>query len=190
MRLIEDLLDTARISSGKLHLELASVDLRPIIDASVDVARAGADAKRIRIAVAVNAEHCVVRGDAERLQQVLGNLLGNAIKFTPEGGNVTVDLGCDGEHATIVVADSGVGIAPEQLPHIFEPFQQAGESSVRQGGLGLGLAISRHLIELHGGTIRAESSGDGAGARFTITLPIDTSADTEASATGGLASAR
>jgi len=176
----------ARVSSGKLHLEPGSVDLRSTIEASIDVVRAAADEKRLTLDVVTDVERCQVPGDATRLQQVFGNLLGNAVKFTPEGGTVTIELTCGDTEATVVVQDSGVGIAPDQLPRIFEPFQQAGTASVRKGGLGLGLAISRHLIELHHGTIRAESAGDGQGARFTITLPLDV---TESSAAPDLASA-
>ena len=185
-RLIEDLLDVARVSSGKLHLEPGSVDLRSTIEASVDVVRAAADEKRLTLDVVTDVERCQVPGDATRLQQVFGNLLGNAVKFTPEGGTVTIELTCGDTEATVVVHDSGAGIAPDQLPRIFEPFQQAGTASVRKGGLGLGLAISRHLVELHHGTIRAQSAGDGQGARFTITLPLDV---TDSSAAPDLASA-
>jgi signal transduction histidine kinase len=172
-RLIEDLLDIARVSSGKLHFEPGSVDVRSTIEASIDVVRAAADEKHITLDVVADVERCQVPGDATRLQQVFGNLLGNAVKFTQEGGTVTVELACGDSEAIVVVQDSGAGIPADQLPRIFEPFQQAGAASVRKGGLGLGLAISRHLIELHHGTIRAESAGVGRGARFTITLPLD-----------------
>ncbi len=185
-RLIEDLLDIARVSSGKLLLEPGSVDLRSTIEASIDVVRAAADEKHITLDVVADVERCQVPGDATRLQQVFGNLLGNAVKFTPEGGTVAVELTCGDSEATVVVQDSGAGIPPDELPRIFEPFQQAGAASVRKGGLGLGLAISRHLIELHHGSIRADSAGLGRGARFTITLPLDVA---EASAAPDLASA-
>jgi signal transduction histidine kinase len=133
-----------------------------------------------------------VQGDAVRLQQVFGNLLGNAVKFTPQDGTVSVALTTVDGSATVVLEDSGIGIAPEQLPRIFEPFQQAGEASGRQHGLGLGLAIARHLIESHGGTIRADSGGTGQGARFTISLPLDPDSTERLDpvAPGGLASAR
>lgn len=190
VRLIEDLLDVARITSGKLHLERAPVDLRGIVEGSIDVARADADTKAIRLVLVADAERCMVDGDAARLQQVLGNLLGNAVKFTPEGGTVTVEIAVRGAYVTVAVQDSGRGISTEELPHIFEPFQQADEGAAREGGLGLGLAISRHLVELHGGKIAAESAGDGCGSRFTVTLPVDTSAPADDAAAPGVASAR
>jgi signal transduction histidine kinase len=186
VRLIEDLLDVARIASGKLHLEPGSVDLRATIEVSVDVVRAAADEKRITLDVVADVD-CQVPGDATRLQQVFGNLFGNAVKFTPEGGTVAIGLTCGDGEATVVVEDSGVGIPPDELPRIFEPFQQVGTASARKAGLGLGLAISSHLVELHHGTIRAHSAGVGRGARFTITLPLDVA---EVNATPDVASAR
>ncbi len=176
VRLIGDLLDVARISSGKLHLERGLVDLRGIVEGAIDVARPEAETKHIRLVLIADADRAMVQGDAARLQQVLGNLLGNAVKFTPDGGMVTVEIATRPAHARVAVQDSGVGIPTDQLPRIFEPFQQAGESAVREGGLGLGLAISKHIVELHGGTIVAESAGEGCGSRFVVTLPLDTSA--------------
>ncbi len=173
VRLIEDLLDISRVSSGKLHIERAPVDVRTVLEASIDVARAAADAKRIRLTFETDVDECALQGDATRLQQVFGNLLGNAVKFTPAEGNIRVELRRDGQTALVVLQDSGIGIAPEQLRRIFEPFEQADETSARQDGIGLGLAIARHLIERHGGTIGAESAGPGCGARFTIALPLD-----------------
>jgi signal transduction histidine kinase len=192
VRLIEDLLDVARVSSGKLRIERAPVDLRGVIEASIDVVRATAEAKHLRLALTTEGERCAMQGDAARLQQVFGNLLGNAVKFTPADGIVSVTLSAADGRATVVLEDSGIGIAPEQLPRIFEPFQQAGEASGRQDGLGLGLAIARHLIEQHGGTIRADSGGTDQGARFTISLPLDpdAAAHLEPVTPGGLASAR
>jgi signal transduction histidine kinase/CheY-like chemotaxis protein len=171
-RLIDDLLDVSRITSGRMRLNRAKVSLESVIDAAIETLRPAADAKEIAIVKEIAAP-CVVTRDPQRQQQVVWNLLSNAVRFTPERGRVAVRLGeCDGQ-AEVQVSDTGNGIDPEFLPHIFEPFRQADSSPTRRhGGLGLGLAIVRHLIELHGGTVAAESAGRGQGAAFTIRLPF------------------
>jgi CheY-like chemotaxis protein/two-component sensor histidine kinase len=170
--LIEDLLDVSRIVSGKLELTLSAVDLVPIVQAAVDVIRPSADAKRIRVAVELEAPPCFVSGDSDRLQQVLVNLLSNAVKFTPAEGRIGVRLQTVDGSYSMAVEDSGIGIAPEFLPQVFDRFRQADGSLTRQhGGLGLGLAIARDLIALHQGELRASSPGPGKGATFTVVLP-------------------
>ena len=172
-QLIEDLLDVSRIITGKLRLDLRLVDITTVIDGAVEALRPSAAAKSIHLETEAAAGPVFVDGDPARLQQVAWNLLSNAIKFTPEGGRVLVRLERDELHARIVVADSGIGINPEFLPHIFDRFRQADGGMTRpHGGLGLGLAIVRHLIELHRGSVRAESAGSGRGAVFTVTLPL------------------
>ncbi|HEV2844691.1 MAG TPA: ATP-binding protein, partial [Thermoanaerobaculia bacterium] len=169
--LIEDLLDMSRIVSGKIRLKLQTVGLGEIIAASVATISPAAQAKGVRIDC--DAEGApAVRGDPERLQQVLLNLLSNAVKFTPEGGRIRVFIQEIEAGAEIVVSDTGQGIKPQFLPHVFDPFRQADPSTTRRhGGLGLGLAVVSHLVELHGGTVRAESPGEGLGATFSITIP-------------------
>jgi signal transduction histidine kinase len=173
VRIIDDLLDVSRAISGKLRLNVQPIALEPVIQAAIDSARPAAEAKRIAIEVHFSEETGLISGDAERLQQVVWNLLSNAIKFTPEGGRVALRLGRDGENLRLLVSDDGRGIRPELLPRLFERFWQADGSTTRaQGGLGLGLPIVRHLVELHQGTVRAESGGEGLGATFTLTLPL------------------
>jgi PAS domain S-box-containing protein len=172
-QLIEDLLDVSRIITGKLRLDARPVELAPIIAAATDAARPAATAKGITLHVDPGETHLAVLGDADRLQQVVWNLLSNAIKFTPQAGEVRVALARNAGHAEINVRDTGQGIAPEFLPHVFERFRQADGAPTRQhGGLGLGLAIVRHLVELHGGTVAAASAGAGHGATFTVQLPV------------------
>jgi signal transduction histidine kinase/ActR/RegA family two-component response regulator len=172
-QLIEDLLDVSRIITGKLRLEVRAADLVAIITAAVEAVRPAAQAKGIQLDVGLPGSPADVSGDPDRLQQVMWNLLSNAIKFTPEQGRVTVRLTPGARHAEIVVADTGRGIAPELLPYVFDRFRQADASHrSAQGGLGLGLSIVRHLVELHGGTVTAASPGEGQGARFTIRLPV------------------
>jgi PAS domain S-box-containing protein len=172
-QLIDDLLDFSRIVVGKWRLDLAAMDLAPVIRAAVDVILGAAEARGVTLAVALPPREVIVRGDRQRLQQVVWNLLSNAVKFTPAGGRVDVELECGGGQARIIVRDTGEGVAPEFLPHIFEQFRQAdGSTSRRHGGLGLGLAIVRVLVELHGGSVRAASSGLGLGSTFTIELPL------------------
>jgi PAS domain S-box-containing protein len=176
-QLVEDLLDLSRIISGKLRLEMKPLDLPAVMDAALDSVRPAATAKSIRLIPVLDAHAGPVLGDAGRLQQVVWNLLSNAIKFTPEGGRVDLLLQRADGHAEIVVSDTGQGIDPEFLPHVFDRLRQADSSTTRRhGGLGLGLAIVRHLVESHGGTVRAESRGEGKGATFTASLPILTPA--------------
>jgi PAS domain S-box-containing protein len=170
-QLIDDLLDLARITSGKLRLDVQRVDLMPIIEAAVDAVRPTADAKGIRLQVIVDPKAAPVSGDPDRLQQIVWNLLSNAIKFTGKGGQVQVRLERVNSHVEIVVSDNGAGIDAALIPHVFERFRQ-GSGGRRESGLGLGLAIARQLVELHGGTIHAESTGVGQGATFTVELPL------------------
>jgi len=172
-QLIGDLLDISRIISGKLRLDVQPLELPPVIAAALDVMHPAAEAKSIRLVARVNHNVGMVSGDPDRMQQVVWNLLSNAVKFTPEGGRVEISLKRAGAQAEIAVKDDGTGIAPEFLPHVFEHFRQADSTSTRKhGGLGLGLAIVRHLVELHGGTVAAESEGEGRGATFRIRLPL------------------
>jgi PAS domain S-box-containing protein len=170
-QLISDLLDISRIVAGKLQLTVEMADLAAIISDAIDVVQPDADEKRVLIERDLEAGGSIA-GDRARLQQVVWNLLSNAIKFTPEGGRVIVQLRQLGSDARIVVSDTGIGIGPDSLPYIFDRFQQADRSITRRfGGLGLGLSIVKHLVELHGGTVRAESAGNGQGATFTLRLP-------------------
>jgi CheY-like chemotaxis protein len=172
MKLIDDLLDVSRIVSGKLRLEVGLVEPEPIVNAAVVNIRAAAEARHVRVESVVDRTLGPVWGDATRLQQVVWNLLSNAVKFTPRDGSVRVTVR-GGEHgAQIEVSDTGKGIAPEVLPKIFERFQQADPTTTRaEGGLGLGLAIVRHIVELHGGTVEARSPGLGGGATVTVEIP-------------------
>jgi PAS domain S-box-containing protein len=172
-QLIEDLLDTARIISGKLQLEVALTDLRLVLEEAVAVVRPAAEAKQIDLIAQLGDQPQEVSGDAARLQQVVWNLLQNAIKFTPEGGRVELRLERGDGHVRIIVSDTGQGIEPEFLPAVFDRFSQRDMSRTRRhGGLGLGLALVKQLVELHGGTIAAASAGLGLGATFTVTLPL------------------
>ena len=171
-RLIEDLLDTARIVSGRLRLDIQPVDLASLIDNAVEVLRPASEAKEIEIQLSLNAGREVITGDPDRLQQIVWNLLSNAIKFTPKRGRVEVRLERADPHVRITVSDTGKGISPEYLPFIFDRFHQEEGSSTRRSGLGLGLSLVRHLVELHGGTVYARSPGEGQGATFTINLPL------------------
>ena len=176
-QLISDLLDVSRIIAGKLHLELSSVDLPLVVEASIDACRAAAEAKQVKLEAAIDpaSASVMLRGDGGRLQQVVTNLITNAIKFTPKGGSVTVSLARRDDRAEVVVRDTGEGLAPEFLPHVFERFSQADSSrACRHGGLGLGLSIVENIVKLHGGEVRAESDGLGLGSTFTIALPCST----------------
>jgi signal transduction histidine kinase/ActR/RegA family two-component response regulator len=171
-RIVEDLLDVSRAITGKLRLNVQPVMLYAVVRGAIDSARPAADAKSIVLDVEPAPDVRLVSGDPDRLQQVVWNLLSNAIKFTPEGGRVEVRLTQAGEHVRLSVRDDGAGIDPALLPRLFERFWQADTSSTRMhGGLGLGLAVVRHLVELHGGTMQAASDGKGRGATFTVTLP-------------------
>lgn len=190
-RLIDDLLDVSRIITGNLQLDLHPVNLAPIVEAAIDALRPAADAKAIKIQTALEPQSCLVSGDPNRLRQVIWNLLMNAIKFTPRGGRVTLRLKCfPADSSTtvvgpgsprpalssfvrLVVSDNGDGISPEFLPYVFHRFrQEEGSISRKAGGLGLGLAVVRHLVELHGGTVSAESPGPSRGSTFTVDLPL------------------
>jgi PAS domain S-box-containing protein len=172
-QLINDLLDVSRIISGKLRLDVQPVDLASVIQAAIDSVQPAAEAKGIRIQRVLDPLAAKISGDPGRLQQVVWNLLSNAIKFTPGGGRVQVLLERVNSHLEITVSDTGVGIVPEFLPHVFDRFRQVdGSSTRRHGGLGLGLAIVRHLVELHGGSVRAKSGGEGQGATFIVALPL------------------
>jgi PAS domain S-box-containing protein len=172
-QLIGDLLDFSRIISGKIRLDVARVDLSSVVEASIDVVSPGADAKGIRLQTILDPKAGPVSGDPERLQQVMWNLLSNAIKFTPKGGRVQVRLARVNSSVEITVSDTGQGIEAEFLPYVFERFRQADNATTRrQSGLGLGMAITKHLVELHGGTIRAESPGAGQGTTFVLRLPV------------------
>jgi signal transduction histidine kinase len=180
-QLIEDLVDISRIVGGKLNLEIGPTDLLPVINAAIEVVRPAADAKNIAIEVNYDSTVGPVSGDPARLQQVIWNLLSNAIKFTPKGGLVQVDFRRAESSAEVVIRDTGIGIRADFLPHVFERFRQAESPVIRtHRGVGLGLAIVRHLIELHGGTVQAQSDGENQGATFTIHLPL--AAVTQASA--------
>ena len=171
--LIEDILDLSRIVTGKLRLDLQPVELAAVIEAAAETVRPAADARGLRLQLALDPGAGTVYGDPNRLQQVVWNLLTNAVKFTPKGGRVSVWLRRDGSHVEVIVADNGQGIAPAFLPYVFDRFRQADASTTRaHGGLGLGLAIVKHLMELHGGTIHAESEGEGRGASFTVRIPV------------------
>ena len=172
-RLIDDLLDVSRIITGNLRLDLHPLNLGPIVEAALDALRPTADVKGMKLQTRFEPGQCLVKGDPNRLRQVIWNLLSNAIKFTPRHGSVSIDLTCVESTARLTVSDTGDGISPEFLPYVFDRFRQAeGSISRKQGGLGLGLAVARHLVELHGGTIRAESEGLGKGAVFTVDLPL------------------
>jgi PAS domain S-box-containing protein len=172
-RLIDDLLDVSRIITGNLRLDLHPLNLSPIVEAAIDALRPTADVKGIELRTELVSSECLIKGDPNRLRQVIWNLLSNAIKFTHRGGTVVINLRCVGSTARLAVADTGDGISPEFLPYVFDRFRQAEASiSRKQGGLGLGLAVVRHLVELHGGSISAESGGLGEGSLFTVELPL------------------
>ena len=172
-QLIEDILDVSRMITGKLRLAQEQVDIVSVINAAVDSVQLAIEAKEIQLQLTIDPRARHTTGDASRLQQVVWNLLSNAIKFTPTGGRIEVEVKRAGSKVQIRVSDTGQGIGGEFLPHIFERFRQADGTTTRQhGGLGLGLAIVRHLVELHGGTIKAESEGQDRGATFTVRLPL------------------
>ncbi|MEG4959734.1 MULTISPECIES: ATP-binding protein [unclassified Microcoleus] len=172
-QLIDDLLDISRILSGKLRLNAMSVDLNMVISAALETVRLAAEAKSLQIQTTFSPSQGMVIGDSGRLQQVIWNLLSNAVKFTPQGGKISVRLTQTGTYAQILVTDTGKGINPEFLPYVFEHFRQEDGAITRKfGGLGLGLAIARQIVELHGGRIWVESRGEGQGASFTVELPL------------------
>ena len=172
-QLVADLLDVSRIISGKLRLDVRKVDLIFIINAAIDSIRPAADAKGIRLQATLDPAAGAISGDADRLQQIVWNLLTNAVKFTPQGGRIGVKLQRVDSQVQIVVSDTGVGINKEFLPHVFDRFRQADASTTRiHGGLGLGLSIVHQLVDLHGGSVSVHSEGEGKGATFTINLPF------------------
>jgi len=180
-RLIDDLLDISRIESGKLHLEMQILDLRTVVRLALETMQMEAKRRGVELQDLTidSADQLLVFGDGARLQQVFWNLLGNAVKFTPADGKVEAELRRTGHHVEFLVKDTGRGISPEFLPRVFDRFSQADPNSGGQTshGLGLGLAICRHLVDLHGGTIRAESGGVGLGATFIVQLPLSSTAD-------------
>jgi len=172
-QLIDDLLDLSRIMTGKLRLDLHQISFTKIVEAAVDSVRPAAEAKGIRLKAILGASQDIVNADSGRLQQVVWNLLTNAIKFTPEGGQVQVLLQRVNSHLELSVSDTGIGIPSSYLPNVFERFSQRDSSTTRShGGLGLGLAICKQLVEQHGGSIRAASQGEGKGATFSVLLPV------------------
>ena len=171
-RLVDDILDASRMISGKLEIDFEFVDLAEVLQSAVDSIRPSADTKGLNLITRFERAP-LLRGNARRLQQVFGNLLSNAVKFTPEGGNITVALSVRTSSAEVRLSDTGIGINPDFLSHVFERFRQEDSSSTRKyGGLGLGLAIVRHLVQLHGGDVSAESDGQGLGSTFVVTLPL------------------
>src|SRR6201992_1559348 len=172
-QIVSDLLDMSRIISGKIHLDVAPISLHEVIHNAIEAVRASADAKKIRIRTLLDSSVGFVRGDPNRLQQILWNLLSNALKFTPVGGRVQVILERVNSHVELVVEDTGIGIAPEFLPYVFERFRQADAAMTRRhGGLGIRLSIVKTLVELHGGSVRVKSAGENQGASFAIALPV------------------
>jgi PAS domain S-box-containing protein len=172
-QIVADVLDVSRIISGKLRLELAPADLPSIVREAIETVRPAADAKTIRISTMVESLDSVVQADAQRLQQVIWNLMSNAVKFTPQGGRIDVRILQDDASAVVEVSDSGIGIASDFLPYVFDRFRQADSRFSREhGGLGLGLAIARHIVEMHGGQIEVTSEGPGKGATFRVRLPL------------------
>jgi PAS domain S-box-containing protein len=172
-QLIDDLMDTARAISGKLRLEVRPMDLAEVIEKAMEVVRPAAEAKGVSLGARLDRNVGQITGDPDRLQQVFWNLLSNAVKFTNKGGRVEVRLERVDPYAQVTVSDTGLGIKPEFLPYVFDRYQQAGTSGGRRaGGLGLGLSLTRQLVEMHGGSVAAESEGEGKGATFTVKLPV------------------
>ena len=172
-RLVEDLLDFSRMISGRMRLDFEATDLNAVVEAALEAVRPAAGAKEITLVSALDSSPGPMMGAPDRLQQVVWNLVMNAVKFTPQGGRVSVSVQRGNRTVDIVVKDTGQGMAPEFLPHVFEPFRQGDSSTTRaHGGLGLGLALVRQLVELHGGRVRAESPGKDCGSTFTVTLPV------------------
>jgi signal transduction histidine kinase len=193
-KLVEDLLDVSRITLGHVRLDTQSIRLSDLLTVSAQSIQPAAQAKQIRLTINA-ADTSVVHGDQTRLQQIVWNLLTNAIKFTPQNGHVEAAVSSDDGYAVLTVTDSGRGISRTFLPHVFEPFRQAEPSTSRSaGGLGIGLSIVKHLVELHGGTISASSEGEGRGSTFTVRLPVARESDTSGTIvvqarTGGIRSA-
>ena len=172
-QIVGDILDVSRIISGKIRLNVQPVDLPRVVSDAVETVLPAADAKLIRVQTILDPRAAPISGDPDRLQQIVWNLVSNAVKFTPKEGVVQVRLERVNSHVEIVVSDNGIGIAPDFLPHIFERFRQGDSGTTREhGGIGLGLAIVRHLVELHGGTIQAASGGRDTGSTFRVRLPL------------------
>ena len=172
-QLINDLLDLSRLQRGKISLNQETVSLPAIIDNAVETVRTDAATKGVKIRLHASEQLLLVEGDRLRLQQIAWNILNNAVKFTPSGGTIEISLNNEGDRAAFVVTDTGQGIDPSFLPHVFEMFRQAdGSNRRRHGGMGIGLALVRQLVQLHGGTISAESGGPNKGSRFTVRLPL------------------
>jgi CheY-like chemotaxis protein len=185
-KLVDDLLDLHGIASGKLRLELVDVDLVSVVTMAVAAIRPAAEGKGLTLTCTTDCPG-TVRGDPERLQQVVSNLLANSVKFTPSGGSITVTLSRKDEWAEIAFADTGQGISPEHLTEIFDRFRQADSSTTRKhGGLGIGLSLVRQLVALHGGRVRAESEGEGHGSKFVVELPMTTRAEVAEDVTGAV----
>jgi len=181
IKLLDDLLDTAAILSGGLRIEPRTVDLRDVVRSAAEVVAGSASAKRINIRIARPSEPATVEGDAMRLQQVVWNLLTNAVKFTPEGGTVDLSIACGRSEALLEVRDTGRGIPPDAIPHVFDRFWQGDRRSDIRHGVGLGLGIAKHLVEAHRGTIVVSSAGEGRGTTFSVRLPRSSSASPAAS---------
>lgn len=171
-RLVEDLIDISKAATGKLRVDLAKIDLRQVLEAALGTMKPAADAKGVLVSTSISGEDLGMLGDAARLQQVFWNLLSNAVRFTPPGGNVAISACRDNGYALLRVTDTGVGIERGFLPRVFEPFAQQNQSSKSDAGFGLGLAIARNLVELHGGSIAVNSEGPGQGAEFSVRLPL------------------
>ena len=172
-QIVEDVLDISRIVSGKLRLDVQPVELPLVVHNAVATVQPAADAKGVRLQTVVDPSVGPVSGDSDRLQQVVWNLVSNAVKFTPRGGRVQIRLEAINSHIEIVISDTGIGIRPDFLPYVFERFRQADSGTTRQtGGLGLGLSIVRNIVEMHGGSVRASSEGEGLGATFRVRLPL------------------
>lgn len=172
-KFVEDLLDVTRIANGNIRLTKRPFTLNQIVDSSVDGIMPAAEAKSITVNYKADSTDIALYADPERIQQIVNNLMSNAVKFTDEGGEITITLDRSGDEARLAVRDNGQGIAPEFLPKVFERYKQANNSTTnRKGGLGLGLAIVKHLAELHGGSITAESEGEGKGSTFTVRIPL------------------
>lgn len=172
-KFIEDLLDVTRIANNTLRLEMQTVELNSLLESCIDAIRPSAEAKKLKVEVRFdNPKKIYVSGDPERLQQIVSNLLTNAVKFTPQDGRITIALAKSETDAEIIVKDSGIGISPDFIPHVFDRYRQADTHSKRQGGLGLGLSIAQRLVDMHGGAINAESEGADRGATFIVRLPL------------------
>lgn len=190
-RMIEDLLDVSRITSGKFRMEFEEVDLAALARLALEVVRPSADAKGLTLVPDLPEGHAVLHADPQRLEQAIWNLLSNAVKFTPAGGTVHIAVGLESPFVTLTVSDTGEGIAHDVLPHIFERFRQGDASSTRtHAGLGIGLALVRHIVELHGGTVRAASGGRGQGTTFRVRLPRQSVPPTDVPQTAPLGTAQ